>query len=201
MIAPVSVASVLFLALVVTPARASGETEVAVPNVRVGDSWTYRVTDLRTHAELSPRTFIVSKIDETTIDTDIRGGPRPSQAFNRDWSGRNYIRSYSFPLQVGKKWQSNPTFQNQECGETQALIDAEVATWEDVTVPAGTFRALRIEHSGTWTAPKCGTGRTVLRFWYAPDVRRHVKYEESWYNPRGQLNNGMRFELSAFELR
>jgi len=46
--------------------------------------------------------------------------------------------------------------------------DFESVTWERLTVPAGSFRALRIRHAG-W-------GYSV-QYWYAPEVRYFVRFE------------------------
>ncbi len=56
----------------------------------------------------------------------------------------------------------------------------KVVGWEDVTVPAGTFRAVRIE--GTTLLPHVSaSGRLLqprqsqLTIWYVPEVNREVK--------------------------
>jgi hypothetical protein len=60
---------------------------------------------------------------------------------------------------------------------------------EEVTVPAGTFKATRIEVSGRRTGLSGGnpqalpheSGRFQLRAWYAPQVRRYVRLQhETW---------------------
>jgi hypothetical protein len=42
--------------------------------------------------------------------------------------------------------------------------------WEDVTVPAGTFRALRIDSKGAWQNT-CASNRLQYKFWYVPKVK------------------------------
>lgn len=46
--------------------------------------------------------------------------------------------------------------------------DFEAIAWERITVPAGSFRALRIRHTG-WGYS--------LQYWYAPEVRYFVRFE------------------------
>jgi len=51
--------------------------------------------------------------------------------------------------------------------------------WEQVTVPAGTFRALRVTVSGRrsngFHTRASATGRFEMTIWYAPEVKRFVK--------------------------
>ena len=61
--------------------------------------------------------------------------------------------------------------------------------WEDVTVPAGSYRALRYEIDGDREASGSGfvragaTTRFKVNVWYAPDIQRIVKVEhKAWTN-------------------
>ncbi len=86
-------------------------------------------------------------------------------------------------------------------GVTSSMINYKVQAvrWEDVEVPAGRFRALRIEADGHMFRLNSiigagsgsrvrGIARTVI--WYAPEARRWVKYSyEDYINgePGGML--------------
>jgi len=79
------------------------------------------------------------------------------------------------------------------------VFHSNVGTWEEVNVPAGTFRALRVELRGeraptnTTAITSPMTGRFELIAWYSPEVRRYVKLEhKAWsgsYGSRGQQIN------------
>lgn len=60
--------------------------------------------------------------------------------------------------------------------------------WEQVTVPAGTFRALRFELHGRREIPpftSIAVQRFEIRVWYAPAVHRYVRLEHrSWLSVR-----------------
>jgi len=71
---------------------------------------------------------------------------------------------YEFPIEVGKTWVSRHRLTNRATGRT---IDFEanwkVEAYEDVTVPAGTFKAFRVRYSDTmgnedmyWSTPELG---------------------------------------------
>jgi hypothetical protein len=61
------------------------------------------------------------------------------------------------------------------------VAKAAVQGWEQVMVPAGTFRALRVRVTGQRSAPIGGrtafAGRFEMNVWYAPDVNRIVRQE------------------------
>ena len=59
--------------------------------------------------------------------------------------------------------------------------------WEEISVPAGTFRALKITLQTELLDPSTGetsTGTDIS--WYAPDVRRSVRSEITSKNFQGQ---------------
>jgi S1-C subfamily serine protease len=75
------------------------------------------------------------------------------------------------------------------------IYETQVQDWEQVTVPAGTFRALRVEVAGRRETPPSGqgfvTGEFLLTTWYAPDVKRFVRLEHQVksgsFSTRGQV--------------
>lgn len=59
-------------------------------------------------------------------------------------------------------------------------VNVRIHGWEQITVPAGTFRALRVESEGRRSVGGRGgaqAGRFKTTAWYAPDVKRLVKLE------------------------
>lgn len=71
---------------------------------------------------------------------------------------------YQWPLQVGKTWTSKHTVTTPATGRSVPLeVNWKVEAWEDVTVPAGTFKAYKVvttnnlgEAETRWTAPAVG---------------------------------------------
>lgn len=82
---------------------------------------------------------------------------------------------------------------------------AEIQGWERVTVPAGTFKALRVRVAGRRSAPIGGrnafAGRFEMTAWYAPDVKRIVRQEQRIWTADGispALSADEVFELLAY---
>lgn len=123
-----------------------------------------------------------------------------------------HLPAFSFPLQVGKTWAQNYDWQKMDVGsegpraknwaESQERRPAEprnhgstraegkVLGWEDITVAAGAFTALKIElksphYAGLETRRIFGKagqfGGVLETYWCAPEVKRFVKYESKLY--------------------
>jgi hypothetical protein len=98
--------------------------------------------------------------------------------------------SFVWPLAVGKTWeqthrQERPV--DRTTTDRNSLWTAE--SEETITVPAGTFRTLKI----TWRNKN--TGALIYEMWWAPDVKQWVKIWEV-------LSNGIRErEMVSFKLK
>ena len=69
------------------------------------------------------------------------------------------------------------------------IAKATIQGWEQVAVPAGTFRALRVDVTGRRSAPIGGrssfSGTFKMSVWYAQDVRRIVRLEQKVWTADG----------------
>ena len=77
--------------------------------------------------------------------------------------------TFSWPLYVGKSWTASYTYRDNVRGMSMGPIkvDYRVAAYEDVTIPAGTWKAFRIESESG--------GSSFSTSWYAPDIKLTVK--------------------------
>jgi hypothetical protein len=78
-----------------------------------------------------------------------------------------------WPLEVGKTWAFEGEF-SPSGGTARLRQTATVVGIEEVTVPAGTFKAFKITYVGTATAGGQAWPRNET-YWYAPDVKADVK--------------------------
>jgi hypothetical protein len=162
-------------------AAAEGQDAVMQPEVRLGDSWTYNtVTD--PFSRLSrPETLTVTELSDTQIA--LSNGRK----YTRTWDllerpGAKYKRPwiyYKFPLAPGNTWQFEsvfPSLRAERPGEVTMKLDCKVEGWEEVKVPAGTFKALKVVRKGTWTREGY-SGPVLETSWYVPEIRLDVKQE------------------------
>jgi len=94
------------------------------------------------------------------------------------------IKYFDFPLYPGKRWTATSMERNIKTGQVREhTIIAEVGGWENVTVQAGTFRAIKVmirsEVKNLQTGRK--TSGTDIS-WYAPGIKRSVKSELTSFN-------------------
>ncbi len=179
--------------------------------------------------------------DGVVITQRTEGAPNSLHSFmvGLDWSKRRsvngketmVIQPFSFPLELGRKWITEYTELNPTPQKTRETDNYRyrVVGWEEVAVPAGRFRALKVEAEGSWTAdvaPKLvnnaviarqggvsaqamerhvvqagkASGRYYKCFWYVPAVKRWVKSVEENYAANGSLASVLADELESFNV-
>lgn len=79
--------------------------------------------------------------------------------------------TFSWPLWVGKWWRASYTYYDHVQGRSWSPVDFTwtVEAYEEMKVPAGTFKAFRLQSS---------PGRNAASFttiWYAPEIKLIVK--------------------------
>ena len=183
---------------------------VAKPDVKIGDRWVYRRTDVitgRTQFEYEMRVTFVGP-EAILAVAGRRGGELTTDLHSTaEWNpllSDGYVYTphggwFKFPLTVGESHDSAYTTQkpNEDAKSERKTV---VVGWEDVVVPAGKFRALKVEIKGTWQLVfgRAG-GTTVQTIWYVPEVKRWVKfdYKNAW-NGGG---SGLSSELLEYSLQ
>jgi hypothetical protein len=215
------------------------------PQLKEGDTWVYRET-----REVGPAGWNQSR-DELTVtrvtSSTIYLAVKPSGSsqapreifFGSDWSrsrdvnGKDTVvnRPLSFPLSQGRSWDVSYTEQNPNKAHKLEKFDNRftVVGYEMVEVPAGKFRALKIESEGHWeaqlapgqsvvqsaqtgqggatlttqvqNASERGTsGKTYKAYWYVPEVKRWVKSVEEDYSSGGVRHERYTLELESYKL-
>ncbi len=219
--------SLAVLALTALPTLASSQEAVPAPALQMGDAWVFDRAHEKGNTGFSQQRVDL-KVDRVAAETvlvgiKLDGAPTAfmDHMVGPDWSQTRLVdgkqtlsgRPLAFPLVVGKSWvvdffDTNPHGLQKTTREHTLY---KVVGWESVTVPAGTFRALKIEGDGTIQAemapsatvvnaadvnPSVGTAvtqvnrlpaRTVTvsrheEIYYAPQVKYWVKRTEEQYN-------------------
>ncbi len=233
------------LAALIALALASGAWPETLerPIVKVGDTWVYRSTTERGPSGWSQADEEIKVIRVTPtaifIAAKASGSTQPPREMllGPDWSrmrdvnGKETVvnRPLAFPLADGKTWDVTYTEQNPNKNHKSEKFDSHfsVVGYETVEVPAGKFRALRIESDGHWEAQvapgqsvvqgaqtgqggattvtqvqniseRQTSGRLYKAFWYVPEVKRWVKSIEEYYSSGGVRNERYSQELKSF---
>ena len=230
----------LLASLFMSPAFAQ---EVGAPAVKPQDSWIYGHTvEDRTGWHHTRVEHTVVRVGSSDILLAIKEAgstaPPREQLVGADWSrfrnvnGKEVVvnRPFAFPLVPGKTWEVEYTEEhpNAEHSKEHVQLRFTVVGWEDVTVPAGTLRAMKVEAEGHWTAdlapaasaatasrvdaqgatvvmrtnkviPQTATGRLYKAFWYSPDAKRSAKALEEYYGSNGVRTERLTDELESFK--
>jgi S1-C subfamily serine protease len=165
------------------------------PEIRSGDRWKYEVTDRYTNVKTGVTVDVVAVTNDriqTKSSRDQVAGLDSATAggivdiWDRNWnqvrSGEtDFDPSYPailFPLQPGKTWTSSFTIGRGTRGQVRHQLTVQVTRWERITVPAGTFDAIRIALRGRFEvhSPEISGGGTINDvIWYAPQVGQVVR--------------------------
>ena len=165
------------------PPAGTVKVDVGIPSV--GTKWVTRRTDHQAGGTTDRTSTVVEASYQGRSVYGITDGTDVSvfDKATRNWiatlrDGKERFAAspddgtFTWPLWVGKSWMASYTYDDRERGRSWNPVQTwwKVAAYEDVTVPAGRFKAFRLEGSpGTNNA-------TQVTFWYAPEVRLTVKH-------------------------
>jgi hypothetical protein len=202
--------TLLALLLIAIPVLSAGQSDrrVVKPEIRVGDSWTYRSTNIfgpGTHEHEDRVSFTNDKVI-LLVSTSKSDGKEADSSWTTDWNAVTSIGGlmyrpnagiFRFPLRIGDKHdvryeQLRPRV---TAAENSTIGSVKVTGWETVEVPAGKFRAIKVEVEST-VRPSGGSRAYPrdLTYWYVPDVRRWVK--DQGVTPRNKFSS----ELLEYKL-
>jgi len=158
------VAIALALALAPVMALAAEPAVVSAPALQAGDTWVFdRAREQGTAGFAQRRVDLtIERLGTDTMQVGIKNDGAPTgfedHMLGLDWSQRRLIgsqqevtgRPFAFPMKVGSTWTTDFVDNRQIGLRTSAHfhVTYKVVGWEDVTVPAGTFHALKIEANG-----------------------------------------------------
>jgi hypothetical protein len=186
------------------PPAAAVTDSIAAPAVQVGDTYTYETID---HNDPRLNNVVVREVtgvaagEITMRFINAKNGYARVLTFDRDLGlisarsasggdGSTYspaVRYFTFPLRIGETWTATST-ETSTAGKTrQHALRGRVEAVDTVSVPAGTFRAIRVVlESEVLEDSKILYGRDVS--WYVPEIRRTAKSElESRDSVSGQV--------------
>ena len=193
--------TILALLLVATPILSVGQSTARIvkPEIRVGDRWTYRGTNILGPGTLEHESRVSFVDDKVILLVSTRKGD--GKEFDSSWTSEwNAVTSYTgtyfrphtgflrFPLRIGDTYELKYDFLRPRVNTilASATGTSKVIGWDMVEVPAGTFRAMKVEFEvvvkaldGSWAYQAQGT------IWYDPEVRRWVKFQTVSPNVKG----------------
>ncbi len=196
------------LSIAVAPNAGAAASEL-MP--RVGDTWRYRVTDRFRFGDL----FVTARVDAvapdsvaetwtTTVDAKVRTTRVPLKpGFNPlpDWGAAPpefapYLQAADLHGDLSEAIGT----QRRAVDAVSVPLKAQWQADEDIVVAAGRFRARKLVLQGRANSGRAGPITTEHRVWYAPDVRRIVRYEVVSHAGRAVRESTV-FELTEYKLQ
>lgn len=108
----------------------------------------------------------------------------------------DWTLSYDFPLYVGKKWSKLVSGEDADNNPRNYLYKYKVMSFENITVPAGAFRAFKIE----FTQVEYVTSSEVkIYIWYSPEVKNKIKVQFGSAHGLWKIT-GQDYELKLFKV-
>ncbi|MES2563640.1 MAG: TIR domain-containing protein [Pseudomonadota bacterium] len=197
--------------------------------LKVGDSWTYRLREIRFSKNLATVTHEISGGDASGIRESVRiGGGRTADADANAVSQRRLAlepriyeqqidreaRLFEFApfmsgfldLQPGVAWSKIPT----GAADSEWRFRGKVVGRERVSVPAGSFDAIRVDLEGNLDvafpttrdmAAETNPTYQAYSIWYVSEVGRAVKYVRRTYNRARVMLDHEQYELVTYQAK
>ena len=196
---------------------ASAEESIKSPEYVSGDAWTFKMIEWG-RDEWKDRIVTTGRSNENSFEIQTertwakKEGNETKQLFIRletiDFfdldrqmlqGSRANIR---FPIYLGQRWDWSYAVMSRRPGAGEIKLDyrAKVDRWEDVEVPAGKFKAIRIVHDGRYLMNE-GSSTVQEIFWYSPEVKHFVKWTHQSRTFSGRMNDNVTIELTDYRIR
>jgi len=168
---------------------AQPEAPVAKPEVKVGDRWTYRNINTasgKTGGRYDIRVVFAERGVIQVVRTQRGKDDEIDMTYTAEWNAVTTLERVfnphtgwlQFPLQVGATHKASFEVILPKKGRTtRNERQVKVVGWEEVVVPAGKFRALKVISEGHFqrTDGSFISGSARNEIWYVPGVKRWVK--------------------------
>jgi len=175
---------IILLALVIHIAcndttKTSTTQQPTLADYMVGEKWVWKYKGVTTEGEVrsdgkdtreivSIDGVLAMTIGKDTIPVTEIVKPEESETPKYDW-----------PLEVGKKWKYENNWTSQDGTTGNQSQDAEVLSFQEETVEAGTFMAYTIEYTGKTTNSR-GYSADEKEVWlYAPAIKNFIKLTQN----------------------
>lgn len=175
---------VIFFALVMLGACSSSTNsgityQPTLADYQVGEKWVWKYRGVTTEGEVRSDGKDTREIVNTNgiLYMTIGNDTIPvTEIIKPDESG---TPKYDWPLEVGKKWKYENSWTSQDGTTGNQSQDAEVLSYREETVEAGTFMAYTIRYTGKITNSR-GYSADEEEVWlYAPAVKNFIKLTQT----------------------
>ena len=177
------------------------------PALQVGDTWTYRVTNMLDQSEVKRVQSIREIRGEEVVwshggtgdllgnYTLVAGATGPK--FKYTPSTHHFV----FPLRTGAVYDLAFAQESPE-RSYDAKVRLTVGAEEELETPAGRLRTVKVVREVKWKQRgRESNGTNVWTYWYSPEVKRLVRGENVNTTSAGKVVLNERWELESFRVK
>ncbi|MFY0696245.1 MAG: hypothetical protein JXR11_00170 [Balneola sp.] len=171
--------SVIIISACDSPKKSNLTQQPILEDYQLGEQWVWKYKGVTTEGEV--------RSDGTDTRTIVRMDEGLGMTIGNDTiplaeivkPDESETPKYDWPLEVGKKWKYENNWTSQDGTTGAQNQDAEVLSYQEETVEAGTFMAYTIKYTGKTTNSR-GYNADEEEIWlYAPEVKTFIKLTQS----------------------
>ena len=145
----------------------------------VGEKWVWKYKGVSTEGEVRSEGEDTRKIVSVDGELGMIIGTDTIPVADIVKPDESETPKYDWPLEAGKKWKFENNWTSQDGTTGNQSQDAEVLSFKEETVEAGTFMAYTIQYKGKITNSR-GYSADVDEVWlYAPAVKNFIKLTQT----------------------
>jgi hypothetical protein len=175
---------IIILALVILSAckdtpKSSTTYQPIQSDYQVGEKWVWKFKGVTTEGEVRSDGKDTREIVNTDGVLGMTIGKDTIPVTDIVKPEKSETPKYNWPLEVGKKWKYENNWTSQDGTTGNQSQDAEILSYQEETVKAGTFMAYTIEYTGKTTNSR-GYSADEKEVWlYAPAIKNFIKLTQN----------------------
>ena len=175
---------IIILALVILSAckdtpKSSTTYQPIQSEYQVGEKWVWKFKGVTTEGEVRSDGKDTREIVNTDGVLGMTIGKDTIPVTDIVKPEKSETPKYNWPLEVGKKWKYENNWTSQDGTTGNQSQDAEILSYQEETVKAGTFMAYTIEYTGKTTNSR-GYSADEKEVWlYAPAIKNFIKLTQN----------------------
>ena len=175
---------IIILALVILSAckdtpKSSTTYQPIQSDYQVGEKWVWKFKGVTTEGEVRSDGKDTREIVNTDGVLGMTIGKDTIPVTDIVKPEKSETPKYKWPLEVGKKWKYENNWTSQDGTTGNQSQDAEILSYQEETVEAGTFMTQTIEYTGKTTNSR-GYSANEKEVWlYAPAIKNFIKLTQN----------------------
>lgn len=155
--------------------RKESALQPTLADYKVGEKWVWKFKGVTNAGVIRAEGIDIKEVVEENNELKMVIGTKSVPLTDVVVKEESNTPRYSWPLQVGKQWKFEQSWTSQDGTQGKTSQSAEVLSYKEITVEAGSFMAYEIKYTGKITNSTGFSAETVDIHWYAPKVKSFIK--------------------------